>query len=1261
MSYNDLNELSNSKLQKLIEATGMKSSTNYNRNRKILSEYLKENNYKGSIKYKSINSFIQESNFPLMNTEAGYKKKSVDRSIRKEMYEMTNVNAGYMNKSKTKEQKEESFSKIKNAVDMIKKAKGVIKSIDDKPLAGEKWLKKDDNNPKKDVKYGNRVIEFNIEKMNDTERDYFNTHIGKVFIDLLKKVHMNSSQKWLVIYDMSGKLEGTTLNVRNIGCLLHQLKNENFISDVEAEASGIIELHYDFFLDEIKNLNSIRLFDLTAYPNLTVEDLKKGEIKHRTEEDIRKRTKLTKDEKEMLDNLKAMNNEKLIETFWNMKLGKKKTYKNREGDFWKYLCTLPINLERYQIFNELNKRTAELMNRDNCFVYACIQAGVDERTIEFMREIIKSRSLPQSKIQAIANETEIEFKVYLPESERHTITYTPKDENEKPKTPKMTINLILMDEHYMLNERVPISTYFIKNYKNIVKKCSTWSLEKMQLVTRLREGRYVIDSKHTTKLCTVIKTLFQEGYFEPISYGDMFTYTTTLYKQNLAEMTDLKYNPKFCCRVKEEYVPKEGKRKNKVDIKPEHFYFADFECSTDGVHKAFNICFDNEKGTNPRSIWGKDCAIEFLEALEDKSLVYFHNLSYDINFILRHLDKITGTPIIKGSRTMLIQGEYNDKRLFFKDSYTVISKPLKDFPECFKLKTGAKEVFPYRYYTSEILKNSNRIGDINEALKYVEDKETFINNINNIKGCRISESKFDLEKYSTYYCSQDVRILREGFMKFRDDLYKEFNLNVFDYVSICSVSNKLFENRVYYPNGNLFDLANKPREFISRCIHGGRCMLCNNQKQINMSQDLISDFDAVSLYPSAIARLYTLEGIPKVMKNEMLNVEYLIKHLFDEEQVEPSSDKFISGFFAEIEITSIGINREFPLIVVDPELNPKLDVPRSSNTCCRMMVDQISLLDLIKYQGIKCNIIKGYYYDGKRDYRIRDEIKKLFELRLRYKKEENPLQEIIKLILNSIYGKTILAPIETKINFINDIDAMRYINKNYNEIIKFEELDGSDKIIFKTQKSICRHFNFCHMGVNILSMSKRIMNEVICTAEDLGIKVFYVDTDSVHVFDKEIPRLAEEFKNRYGRELIGKNLGQFHSDFAEITKDHQSFAYKSIFCGKKTYIDLLINDLNEVAFHCRMKGVKQDVIAITANEMFPDAVPVKFDDKLNLHVPVGKHDKNSDFSIMKLYKALYDGDEIAFDLCRSSKPCFDRKFDFTVETKNKFIRKLKFE
>ncbi|EAX90399.1 hypothetical protein TVAG_196470 [Trichomonas vaginalis G3] len=148
-------------------------------------------------------------------------------------------------------------------------------------------------------------------------------------------------------------------------------------------------------------------------------------------------------------------------------------------------------------------------------------------------------------------------------------------------------------------------------------------------------------------------------------------------------------------------------------------------------------------------------------------------------------------------------------------------------------------------------------------------------------------------------------------------------------------------------------------------------------------------------------------------------------------------------------------------------------------------------------------------------------------------------------------------------------------------------------------------------------------------------KSFTRTVTAMHIFNEDIPRLAQEFQKRYGRELIGKNLGQFHSDFAEITKDKQSLAYKSIFCGKKTYIDLLTNNLNEVAFHARCKGVKQDVLALTANEMFPETIQCYYNEDKNIHIPVGTYDKDSEFSLMKLYKALYDGQEIGFDLCKS--------------------------
>ena len=75
------------------------------------------------------------------------------------------------------------------------------------------------------------------------------------------------------------------------------------------------------------------------------------------------------------------------------------------------------------------------------------------------------------------------------------------------------------------------------------------------------------------------------------------------------------------------------------------------------------------------------------------------------------------------------------------------------------------------------------------------------------------------------------------------------------------------------------------------------------------------------------------------------------------------------------------------------------------------------------------------------------------------------------------------------------------------------------------------HCNYCHCGVEILSMSTRIMNEVMCSAKDWDLRIFYQDTDSMHMNYDELEILTKEFKATYGRELVGKNMGQFHIDF----------------------------------------------------------------------------------------------------------------------------------
>ena len=60
------------------------------------------------------------------------------------------------------------------------------------------------------------------------------------------------------------------------------------------------------------------------------------------------------------------------------------------------------------------------------------------------------------------------------------------------------------------------------------------------------------------------------------------------------------------------------------------------------------------------------------------------------------------------------------------------------------------------------------------------------------------------------------------------------------------------------------------QRYISNCIVGGRCMT-NSNKMYHVKRKL-ADFDACSLYPSAMRRILGyLKGSPKVLQQEHLN------------------------------------------------------------------------------------------------------------------------------------------------------------------------------------------------------------------------------------------------------------------------------------------------------------------------------------------------------------------------------------------------------
>ena len=901
-----------------------------------------------------------------------------------------------------------------------------------------------------------------------------------------------------------------------------------------------------------------------------------------------------------------------IDGFYIHKLSNKKENKKlrnkRGGNFFNYLIhdvpdILIDYLKRLQIFDKLiinNEVRTEL--NDACVVYAFGISGIPESVLNKMRCVINSRFLSSNKLNTICEDNDIHCVVhYIDEYTEGKNKKRFLEHNNKPylgvspEHATYQIELNCYEEHYFIEEQTPFSKYFIEHLDNTPS-------DKFNQEVRTDRGTYRL-GRTFIKSGDLVRTLFKLGKFRPIKYGEYGSLKTTFYN----DLTDFNYNLEY-----EDSQTRLIKKKAKKNFNVSAIFYADFESDpTKKPHVPFMCCVINSKKDIKQTFKGIDCAKQFLNYLPDKSLIYFHNLAYDLDMFSQH--NIISV-LKKGGRVITATVEFDNKILTFKDSNAIFNCKLKELPEQFGLESGKKELFPYRYYTIERLESN--IGIINEAGINDDwndkDYEEFIKNINDI-GCRLSDNTFDMYKYAEFYCLQDVNILKQAFNKFAKNMALEFNINVFDELTISGIAYHLFRDNVFVKNGNLYELSGHIQHFIRKSVHGGRCMTAYNKKwhtKINLC-----DFDAVSLYPSAISRLYTVEGKPKVIQPNQLNMEFLRKQ---------------SAYVVEICITRIDKHYPFPLIVYK---DVNLNINDDTKTPIVTTVNDIELEDLIKYQHIEFDLIRGYYWDGKKDYRIQDFIKMLFNKRLEYKKQHNPLQQLFKLIMNSCYGKTIQKPVKYNLQFVSNDIFDEYYRKHYYKVVETYSMEGN-KHCFKLLHEIDKQFSFTLLGSHILSMSKRIMNEVMCLAYDLSIKIFYQDTDSMHIEKDKLDLLASKFKEQYGRELIGSQLGQFHSDFNPINNHKETpYAIESYFVAKKIYIDKLTDSSKEIDYHIRGKGLTQNSIKDLA----------KFD---------------YDNDLMELYKDLYEGKELKFDLL-AGQPAFKMNNNFTVESLPYFKRTIK--
>ena len=366
-----------------------------------------------------------------------------------------------------------------------------------------------------DIKRNSPIIQFDISKINESSTDYFFKELANVIHELLDSIELDTD-KWVIYYNYGDSWKAKPLDTVYERLLINQIENELEDANYEYEFD---EHDYDFFPYGIRKLKQLTLINQTMIKN------------------FRK-----------LNHLIVSNaNRATIEKYMNRGFLKNKgrVKAKREGRFWKwYLSYKEIDLSRFMIFNKLGKEEVNIIERDNCFIYACAMAGLDCHILDDLRYNIHKRSIATSDITKAANECDLKIRVKLANGEHYFIGNGTHE-----------ISLLLMNNHYMVNERVKVSPYYIKHREEINNDRNSrfWKIEdRMRIYRKNSKGYY--DKGTTFSLRKVLLALFDVGAFVPISAGEYMTFNSLICFEKIDPIKDLSYDSKFCCRLKESFI-----------------------------------------------------------------------------------------------------------------------------------------------------------------------------------------------------------------------------------------------------------------------------------------------------------------------------------------------------------------------------------------------------------------------------------------------------------------------------------------------------------------------------------------------------------------------------------------------------------------------------------------------------------------------------------------------------------------------------------
>ena len=275
--------------------------------------------------------------------------------------------------------------------------------------------------------------------------------------------------------------------------------------------------------------------------------------------------------------------------------------------------------------------------------------------------------------------------------------------------------------------------------------------------------------------------------------------------------------------------PHEGDPDTRVWVErdpPLQVYY-DYEALTDaeGNQTTILLCAETDDDDETKTFYGLDCTSPFFDWLEELAvdqdgddrpvIALFHNLKgYDGMFLLQycyaHHREVTNQ-ITVGTKILSFQSD----RLTFKDSLCFLPFSLASFPTTFGIEELCKGFFPHKFNTAETQDYEGPMPprdtydpDGMSVKKKAEFERWYDDKI-------AAENHFVMRREMEAYCISDVKLLKAGCQKFRQEFQQHAEFDPMEKcVTIASTCNRFWRKKLVPTN----TIASRP----PRGWHGAR-------------------------------------------------------------------------------------------------------------------------------------------------------------------------------------------------------------------------------------------------------------------------------------------------------------------------------------------------------------------------------------------------------------------------------------------------------